>query len=141
MAKYHALIEWEASSTDDVSGGKYGRGHRWTFDENAECSGFVVETCGAAAMVGRGGGRSRRGAGRLCIQLPHADLSLSGRKVGICSPILSRSRRSARWRRAMTGASRSRASTFRPRGGGEGKGTRGRPDKEVIGQGPDLADP
>ena len=34
MAKYHALIEWEASATDDVPGGKYGRGHRWTFDEN-----------------------------------------------------------------------------------------------------------
>ncbi|HJS12009.1 OsmC family protein [Sphingopyxis sp.] len=34
MAKYHALIEWEASPGDDVPGGKYGRGHRWTFDEN-----------------------------------------------------------------------------------------------------------
>jgi organic hydroperoxide reductase OsmC/OhrA len=34
MAKYHALIEWEASPGDDVPGGKYSRGHRWTFDEN-----------------------------------------------------------------------------------------------------------
>ncbi|MBY4636683.1 OsmC family protein [Sphingopyxis sp. XHP0097] len=33
MAKYEALIEWEALPTDDVAGGKYGRGHRWTFDE------------------------------------------------------------------------------------------------------------
>ena len=34
MAKYHALIEWEASPADDVAGARYSRGHRWTFDEN-----------------------------------------------------------------------------------------------------------
>src|SRR3546814_5897225 len=34
MAKYQAWIEWEASPGDDVLGGKYGRAHRWTFDEN-----------------------------------------------------------------------------------------------------------
>ena len=33
MAKYEALIEWEARVEDDVAGGKYSRGHRWTFDE------------------------------------------------------------------------------------------------------------
>jgi organic hydroperoxide reductase OsmC/OhrA len=33
MAKYEALIEWVASPSDDVAGGKYSRGHRWTFDE------------------------------------------------------------------------------------------------------------
>ncbi|MEI4507889.1 OsmC family protein [Sphingopyxis sp. CCNWLW253] len=33
MATYQALIEWEASPSDDVAGGKYSRGHRWTFDE------------------------------------------------------------------------------------------------------------
>jgi organic hydroperoxide reductase OsmC/OhrA len=34
MAKYEALIEWTASESDDVAGGKYSREHRWTFDEN-----------------------------------------------------------------------------------------------------------
>jgi organic hydroperoxide reductase OsmC/OhrA len=34
MAKYEALIEWQLAPGDDVSGGKYSRGHRWTFDEN-----------------------------------------------------------------------------------------------------------
>jgi organic hydroperoxide reductase OsmC/OhrA len=33
MSTYEALIEWKASPSDSVLGGKYSRGHRWTFDE------------------------------------------------------------------------------------------------------------
>jgi organic hydroperoxide reductase OsmC/OhrA len=33
MAEYHAVVEWERNG-QAFTDGKYGRGHRWTFDES-----------------------------------------------------------------------------------------------------------